>query len=113
MDEFRENEVVSEENQKKGKIDKVKMFWNDHKKEIITLTPVIIGAVVEFAKIAAQKSTIKEERHLKDDYVYDRSMGHYYELRRKLRSSEWVQIDQRKSEGENLGNILQDMGVLK
>jgi hypothetical protein len=56
---------------------------------------------------------VKQEAHLKDEYIYDRSNGHYYELRRKIKSSEWQMIDQRKREGEMLGDILQDMRLLK
>lgn len=104
----------SEETTKEeGKLQKAKDFWNNHKKEICTLLPVFIGAGIELVKIAAKRSVMREEQHLKDDYIYDRSMGHYYELRRKPNSSEWIQIDQRKQEGETLGCILQDMGMLK
>lgn len=94
---------------------KTKQWCRDHKAELVVFGPVLISSGIEIIKIAAKKSTVNEEKRLKENYVYDRSMGigHYYELRRKLRSSEWLQIEQRKLEGETLGEILTDMRVLK
>jgi hypothetical protein len=95
------------------KFSDAKEWCNNHKAEIISLTPVLVSAAVELTKIAAKRGTINEERHLKDDYIYDRSMGHYWELRRKPKQSEQLMIDQRRREGEPLGGILQDMRLLK
>lgn len=88
-------------------------WCSKHKAEIVVFGPVIISGVVEVIKITTKKHNVNEEKRLKDNYIYDRSQGHYYELRRKLKSSEWLLIDQRKREGESLGQILQDMRVLK
>jgi hypothetical protein len=101
------------EDRARWKFSDAKEWRKNHKAEIITLTPVLISAAVELIKIAAKRGTINEERHLKDNYVYDRSAGHYLEVRRKPKSSEWLMIDQRRREGEVLGDILQDMRLLK
>lgn len=95
------------------KWDNFKCWCSDHKEQIVVFGPVIIGGVVEVIKIAAKRGNVNEEKNLKERYIYDRSQGHYYELKRKPKSSEWIQIDQRKSEGEHLGNILRDMRLLK
>jgi len=50
---------------------------------------------------------------LKDLYCYDRSLGHYWKLRRELTNSEWVEIDQRKQNGERLADILDELKALK
>lgn len=97
----------------KCKCTDAKIWCKNHKAEIITLAPVLISGTIELVKIVAKKGTVKEEQHLKDEYIYDRSNGHYYELRRKIKSSEWQMIDHRKREGEMLGDILQDMRLLK
>jgi hypothetical protein len=92
---------------------KVKTFCGDHKVEIAAIAPVLISGTIELIKIGTRKGTVKQEKRLKDNYVYDRGAGHYYETKRKLKSSEWLMVDQRKREGENLGEILNDMKVLK
>ena len=50
---------------------------------------------------------------MKDLYCYDRSLGHYWRLRRELSNKEWLEIDQRKKNGERLADILDEMKVLK
>lgn len=77
------------------------------------LGPVLVTGVVELVKITSRNARVDEERQLKERYIYDRRTGHYYALRRKLRSSEWIEIDERKRSGESLGVILRDMRVLK
>ena len=56
---------------------------------------------------------MKEEKQLKNDYCYDRSLGHYWKLRRELTNEEWIAIDKRKRNGERLGDILAELKVLK
>lgn len=56
---------------------------------------------------------IAMEEELKDLYCYDRSLGHYWRLRRELSNKEWLEIDQRKKNGERLADILDEMKVLK
>lgn len=88
-------------------------WCKQHKEAIIVFGPVIMGGIIEIAKISTKKNTVNEEKALKERYIYDRSAGHYFELKRKLKSSEWLQIEQRKNNGESLGYILADMRLLK
>lgn len=88
-------------------------WCKDHKETIIVFGPVIMGGIIEICKISAKSHTVSEEKALKDRYIYDRSTGHYYELRRKPKTSEWLMIEQRKQNGESLGWILNDMRLLK
>lgn len=87
--------------------------WEQNKEIIIVFGPAIMGGIVEICKILTKSGTIKEEKALKERYIYDRSTGHYYELKRKPKSSEWLQVEQRKQNGETLGWILNDMRLLK
>lgn len=63
-------------------------------------------------KICHLRSTKKVEM-LKNNYCYDRSLGHYWKLRRELTNDEWVLIDKRKKSGERLADILDELKVLK
>lgn len=88
-------------------------WCKEHKEAIIVFGPAIMGGIVEILKIQTKCHTVNEEKALKDQYIYDRSSGHYYELKRKPKNREWLQIDQRKQNGESLGWILNDMKLLK
>lgn len=84
-----------------------------HKELIVVFGPVFMGSLIEIIKISTKRHTVREEKALKERYIYDRSTGHYYEMKRKPKSSEWLQIEQRKQNGETLGWILNDMKLLK
>lgn len=93
---------------------KAAVDWGKKNKEVIVVFgPVIAGGIIEILKIQTKRHTVNEEKALKERYIYDRSTGHYYEMKRKPKSSEWLQIEQRKQNGETLGWILNDMRLLK
>lgn len=75
--------------------------------------PGVIGASTAMIKAVGKHENIKKEQEVKDLYCYDRSLGHYWELRRELTNSEWAQIDKRKANGERMANILEELKVLK
>lgn len=84
-----------------------------NKNAIITLTPVVIGGVTTVTKVIGKHVNLRKEEELKDLYCYDRSLGHYWRLRRELTNKEWLEIDQRKKNGERLADILSELKVLK
>lgn len=88
-------------------------WGGEHKDTLMTFGPIVAGGLIEIVKISAKKKLVKEERKLKEQFVYDRPHGHSYETRRKVKSAEWLQIDQRRDDGEPLGRILSDMDLLK
>ena len=65
------------------------------------------------AKVVSKRINLRKQEELKDLYCYDRSLGHYWRLRRELSNKEWLEIDQRKKNGERLSDILAEMKVLK
>jgi len=97
----------------KAKYNATKDWCKDNKEMICVFGPVIVGSCIEIMKMLTKRSIVNEERRLKDNYIYDSSNRHYYELVRKPKSYEWVEIDERRSLGEPLGEILQDMRLLK
>ncbi len=64
-------------------------------------------------KAVARIHCANTESRNRDLRCYDASLGHYWELKRKLRKEDWLKIDRRKRSGERLGDILNDLGVLK
>lgn len=88
--------------------------WVVNNKEIvIALTPFIFGSLTTITKVVGKQIKLGKEKELKELYCYDRSLGHYWRLKRDLSNREWVEIDNRKSNGERLADILSEMKVLK
>ena len=87
---------------------------NDENKEFAKLVaPVIIVGGGALIKEASRRQRLSKEEELKTNFIYDRSNGHYYELKRQPKSKQWLEIDRRKDEGERVGDILKDMKLLK
>ncbi len=92
---------------------KIGAWCSNHKEALIVFVPLAVTSTVDIVKTVSKNRANKEEKRLKENFIYDRSSGHYYEVSRALKSSEWLTIDRRKQNGEMLGDILQSMRVLK
>lgn len=97
----------------KNKVNAATCWFYNNKEMIIILGPVVVGAIGTGVKVLSRNVSMKKEKDLKDLYCYDRSLGHYWTLRRKLTNAEWVEIDKRKNNGERLADILSELKVLK
>lgn len=97
----------------KSKIQNGKEWLERNKEMVITITPIIIGGITTIVKVVGKRNNLSKQETLKDEYCYDRSLGHYWRLRRSLSNKEWLEIDKRKKDGERLSDILNDMKVLK
>lgn len=96
--------------------DKAQKCWNfvvDNKEIILILMPIAASAVGGVTKLVHKSCVLKKEEQVKNLYCYDRSLGHFWALRRELSNSEWLEIDARKKNGERLGDILSELKVLK
>lgn len=85
----------------------------DHQEATIAIITVAIPMTVDLLKTAVKRKNCYDQRKLKDNYIYDRSRGHYYELKRKPTSRQWAIIDDRRDQGERLSDILDDLHLLK
>lgn len=97
----------------KKKVNETMVWVNDNKEVLIILIPAVAGAVKFTSKTIGNHINIRKEEQLKNLYCYDRSLGHYWKLRRELTNSEWIEIDRRKKQGERLADILDELKVLK
>lgn len=88
-------------------------WFGRNKEAIVIVVPVLCGSFVELTKVITRKSNIREEKRLKDRYIYDPSKRHYYELRKKPSNRDWIEIDERIDRGEPLRQILIDMRLLR
>lgn len=88
--------------------------WAYNNKEILVVAvPGLIGAGTTIVKLVGKRFNLAKEQKLKENYCYDRSLGHYWVLKRELSNKEWVEVDKRKQNGERLADILDSLKVLK
>ena len=97
----------------KNRVTDVKDIWDNNKKEIIILAPVVLAIASRVTRSINKAIAYHQETILKDQRVYDPSLGHYYELNKKLNNDQWLEIENRRKNGESYGNILRSMNVLK
>ena len=99
------------------KLNNGKVWAENHPEYILLFGPMILGAGISLvggtAKFIRKQSGLKKQKDLKELYVYDPSLGHYWRLKRKLNNSDWVKIEDRRQKGQALGTILNDLKVLK
>lgn len=94
-------------------ITEVKTFCVEHTELALAIGSGVAGAVGWGIKKFTKSRQLHKEEMLKNTYCYDRSLGHYWKLRRELTNNEWVEIDKRKKDGERLADILDSLKVLK
>lgn len=100
------------ENKTRKTVEWVKM----HPQEAATLASAGVTVIAFGGKIvkgAIRSHNLAKEEALKNLYVYDNRLGHYWLLRRPLKNNEWLEIADRKAKGEMLGDILSGMKVLR
>ena len=108
-------ELRKEERRKKFEAFKKKAsdWWDRNKVYVAVAAPVAGKVMLETIKAFRRNHVARIELRNKDLRLYDTSLGHYWELRRKLNNSDWVTINRRRNLGESLGDILEEMRVLK
>lgn len=113
INEFKREAKIREWKAKvKSGWDKTKQLVVDHPAESLAMATTAIGAVIGLVKRADRKADLKKAEQLKDRYIYDRSIGGYWHTRRKLTSSDMLEIERQKKAGRGTGEILRDMKLL-
>lgn len=95
------------------KFKQVSCWIYNNRDMIMVIGPLVIGSLTAIIKFTGKHINLKKEQQNKDLYCYDRSLGHYWKLRRELTNHEWIEIDKRKANGERLADILDELKVLK
>ena len=102
---------MSENNvqKKRSKLDRAFDWIDDHKEALLVIVPVSLAAI----KLGGKAINTYKVQRLQNCTCYDRSLGHYWQLKRPLKNEEWVAIEQRRKNGERLADILSELRVLK
>jgi ABC-type nitrate/sulfonate/bicarbonate transport system substrate-binding protein len=96
----------------KQKLNQAWTWCIDNPEKAIPIGVAVGGGIAKGAKTISRHAKLKEERELKDLYIYDRSTGFYWKLKKPLTSRQQMEINLRKTNGEKLGDILNSMRVL-
>lgn len=97
----------------KVKFQQCKKWMKTNKDTLIVVAPIALAAVGTLVKVTGKHANLRKQEKVKNLYVYDNRLGHYWGLKRELTSREWLEIDKRKTDGEKLPDILQEFRVLK
>lgn len=96
------------------KYEDAKIWCKAHKEEIMyVVVSVSIAVIPGLIKRGIRAIDLRKAKNVKELYCYDRSLGHYWRLRRELSNTEWLAIESRRAKGERLADILADLKVLK
>lgn len=96
----------------KMKMDRFGNWCKQNPQFAVSLGIGVLSAAVGIAKTAARSAETKEIKQRRLRSVYDRSKGHYYDMKRIPKPKEWEEIDRRKDDGESYGEILRDMNLI-
>lgn len=94
-------------------LNNIKNFYYNHRIEVVVFGPVILAILGKTLKFTGKQINNRSQKQIKNLYCYDRSLGHYWKLRRELTNDEWIVIDKRKQNGERLADILNELKVLR
>lgn len=92
---------------------KCRDWWDDNKTYVILFGPGVLAGGAKIIQVIGKRHNLRVEERQKDLRVYDTSLGHYWELKRKLDNRDWTYINHERDRGASLGSILEDMKVLK
>lgn len=79
----------------------------------VVIVPLAVKTGLTLVKAVSGNIKVRKQEAVKNLYCYDRSLGHYWRLKRELTNREWLEVDKRKKNGERLADILDSMKVLK
>lgn len=98
------------------KLNETAQWVGNNKEALAVIIPVVGVGIKGTAKIikgVSRNAALKQERYLKENFIYDRSLGRHLELKKPLSHEQMKSILERKENGERLASILQNMNLLK
>lgn len=98
------------------KVNETAQWVGNNKEALAIIIPVVgvgIKGIAKIIKGVSRNAALKQERYLKENFIYDRSLGRHLELKKPLSNEQMKSILERKENGERLASILQNMNLLK
>ena len=97
----------------KNKLDSAMNWCRDNKDILIIVVPSAVAGITGLCKLGGKLVDSHREHNHQNLTCYDRSLGHYWQLKRELKNDEWLAIENRRKNGERLADILEELKVLK
>ena len=87
-------------------------WTKEHPEQAATILCTAVGAIGVILKRIDRNARIRKEAALKERYIYDRSLGSYWNLKRRPTQTERLKIERLRREGLSYGQILSQMNLL-
>jgi len=117
---IREAKKNQRKNARKKKMEKAKVWIKNNGVKVIVLTVTAASVIVPLGLSIVDKinrartnKRLEDIERAKDLRIYDRSLGYYIDLKRRLSSIELTELNDRKKNGEKLIDILNEMDLIK
>lgn len=94
---------------------KISAVLNWAKENPTTAAFIVIDCIIGATTISKEIRKVHERSDMKrnERRIYDRSEGHYWECNRKLKNSDYIEINQRRKYfNESYAEILKDMKLI-
>ena len=91
---------------------KAKQWAKENPEQAATVFATACGALGIIIKKSVKASQLRKETVLKERYIYDRSLGRYWMLRRAPTQSEALAIESMRRQGLGYGDILTRLRLL-
>lgn len=86
--------------------------WIKDNWEIVSIAgTVLVGVTGKSIKMISKHRQNQFAKNLKDRYIYDRSNGHYWKLRKTPSNSDLLELERRRKD-VGLGQALSDMRLI-
>ena len=89
---------------------RVWIWTQEHPEQAATIACTVVGVtgyvVKKSVKGITQNARLRKETKLKERYIYDRSLGRYWLLRRRPTQREQLEIERLRKMGLKYGDIL-------
>lgn len=105
-----------EENNKswlRRKFDSAVAWCKENKEVLVVVVPAAAAGIAGACKLGGKLIDAHKVHNHQNLTCYDRSLGHYWQLKRELSNDEWIAIENRRKNGERLADILSELKVLK
>ena len=80
--------------------------------EAATIGVAALGAVVEIGRRVDRHARLRKEERLKTRFIYDRSLGSYWTLKRVPTQAERLKIERMRQSGMKYGDILTRLNLI-
>lgn len=95
---------------------KAKCFYEtckQNKEQVVAVAAIVVPGAIEITKMLIRNGDKRADEDHRKREMWDPVEGHWWKLRRELKTSEYLEVERRVRDGESRGEVLEDMGLLR